>query len=287
MSDSLSLLISTRMRLPSPTPTPPAQFLSPRPNYLLPSPSLPPLSPLPNDFQPRPIPPMSPTLLAAAMPYHSIPDTPNIIPATACDDGVSSLISHLGIENQSLNDTILSHAQKIANLEIQQRRYLKLFNDLKTLLPLSSEFMKVKTDANDQFLQLRNVIDSVNNSTNSRLDCVEGFVNHSITHLPVQPKSFWDPPYLSHIYFSGILSKTKEFCFSMRHSLEMHGENFLNKKRKVMWIAGYFRKPDGKLGDNCASYVWWRGLMAKNAHHQNLDPNTALSKAPFLLDELI
>ncbi|KAA1117636.1 hypothetical protein PGT21_017536 [Puccinia graminis f. sp. tritici] len=67
----------------------------------------------------------------------------------------------------------------------------------------------------------------------------------------------------------------------------MHGENFLNKKRKVMWIAGYFCKPDGKLGDNCASYVWWRGLMAKNAHHQNLDPNTALSKAPFLLDELI
>ncbi|EHS62498.1 uncharacterized protein PGTG_20620 [Puccinia graminis f. sp. tritici CRL 75-36-700-3] len=108
------------------------------------------------------------------MPYQSIPDTPNIIPATARDDGVSSLISHLGIENQSLDNTILAHAQKIADLEIQQRRYLKLFDDLKSLLPLSSQFMKIKTDSNDQFLQ-------------------------------------------------------------------------------VMWIAGYFRKPDGKLGDNCAS----------------------------------
>ncbi|KAA1111405.1 hypothetical protein PGTUg99_004921 [Puccinia graminis f. sp. tritici] len=287
MSDSSSPLLSTRMRLSSPAPTPPGQFLSPRPNYLSPSPSLPPLSPLPDNFQPRPIPPMSPTLLAATMPYHSVPDSPNIIPATARDDGVSSLISHLGLENQSLNDTILSHAQKIADLEIQQRRYLKLFDDLRALLPLSSQFMKVKTDANDQFLQVRNAIDSVNNSTNLRLDRVEGFVNHSITHPPVQPKSFRDPPYLSHIYFSGILSETKEFCFAMRHSLEMHGDNFHNEKHKVMWIAGYFRKPDGKLGDNCALYVWWRGLMAKNAHHQNLDPNTASSKAPFLLDELL
>ncbi|KAH9464376.1 hypothetical protein Pst134EB_033277 [Puccinia striiformis f. sp. tritici] len=53
-----------------------------------------------------------------------------------------------------------------------------------------------------------------------------------------------------------------------------------------MWVAGMFRKQDGKMGDDCASHGWWVGLMESNASQQGLDPKTASVTPNFVLPVL-
>ncbi|PLW39892.1 hypothetical protein PCASD_07911 [Puccinia coronata f. sp. avenae] len=71
--------------------------------------------------------------------------------------------------------------------------------------------------------------------------------------------------------------------------MERLNNHFASEKHRILWIAGHFRvreMKDGKPGDYCSSYNWWRGLMGKNAHDQGLDPTTGSSTAPFILSEL-
>ncbi|KAA1075627.1 hypothetical protein PGTUg99_032636 [Puccinia graminis f. sp. tritici] len=289
MSSSSSREYSARMTLPgTPSQNPPT--LSPHPAVTAPnSPILPPVSPI--------LPPGSPMPEINPQPDPSVQDgddgsmaRQHLFPE---DPGFVNLIADLGIHNPTLEQTVYSLIQRLTNLESQSRRdkeTLRSVKDLvKDLLPMSSDIMKIKllaqqesNQAHQEFLQIRNAVDLINSSTNARLVGLESFASRP----PVLAKTFHEPPYQIHIYFLGGLNETKPFCFSVRGTLERNKDNFANEKHKVMWIAGYFRKADGRLGDTCPSFVWWQGLMKKNAVEQGLNPKTASSKPDFVLQEL-
>ncbi|KAA1080446.1 hypothetical protein PGT21_007469 [Puccinia graminis f. sp. tritici] len=286
MSSSSSPEYSARMTFPgTPSQNPPT--LSPHPAVTAPnspilppvSPILPPGSPMP-EFNPQPGPSVQDEDDGSSARRRLFPEDPSFV----------NLIADLGIHNPTLEQTVYSLIQRLTNLESQSRRDKETLRSVKDLLPMSSDIMKIKLSAQQEsnqapaeFLQIRNAVDSINSSTNSRLVGLESFASRP----PVVAKSFHEPPYQSHIFFSGGLSETKPFCFSVRGTLERNKDNFANEKHKVMWIAGYFRKADGRLGDTCPSFVWWQGLMKKDAVEQGLDPKTASSQPDFVLQELV
>ncbi|KAA1113954.1 hypothetical protein PGTUg99_022458 [Puccinia graminis f. sp. tritici] len=289
MSSPSSPEYSARMTLPgTPSQNPPT--LSPHPAVTAPnSPILPPVSPI--------LPPGSPMPEINPQPDPSVQDGDNgsaahrhLFPE---DPGFVNLIADLGIHSPTLEQTFYSLIQRLTNLESQSRRdkeTLRSVKDLvKDLLSMSSDIMKIKlsaqqesNQAHQEFLQIRNAVDLINSSTNALLVGLESFASRP----PVVAKTFHEPPYQSHIYFLGGLNETKPFCFSVRGTLERNKDNFANEKHKFMWIAGYFRKADGRLGDTCPSFVGWQGLMKKNAVEKGLDPKTASSKPDFVLQEL-
>jgi hypothetical protein len=214
--------------------------------------SLPPLSPIPDNSGQRGIP--SPLL----SPHRDPP------PLHSCNkDGVSSLFSGLQFTNQLVEQTFLSHAQLVANLETLARRHEKLIKQhdstikvLRQLLVLASDFAKVKEQYPRDLLQLRSSVDSVTNPILLRLSQLE----QCPTSTPAA-RVFPEPPFYSHIYFSGDITKTHRFCSLMRDSFACLCTHFSSKRQKILWILGYFRTPKGHLGDSCHSYSWWRGLL--------------------------
>ncbi|PLW06204.1 hypothetical protein PCANC_15649 [Puccinia coronata f. sp. avenae] len=95
------------------------------------------------------------------------------------EGNVNDLISDLNIDNKPIEETVQSHTEKIAELQTNGQRYRKEIAELKSLLALSSEVVKIKANVQSEMLQfrseilqLRNGINEVNTSTNNRLNDV-------------------------------------------------------------------------------------------------------------------
>ncbi|KAA1094756.1 hypothetical protein PGT21_050219 [Puccinia graminis f. sp. tritici] len=290
-SPSPSAINFSSRRLPVPTST-----SVPAPFFTINTPSPIPQSML--DFSPRPI--ASPILpdslpLNQPAPSRSRPFHSQSRPATFTDNDVSALLSDLQLNNDSNAHSTSIHAQTIADLKSDSRRDKTVIRQLqidlgKLKIEMSKfqtacheEFMQLRSSIQQEFLQVRNAFDTVSSSTAVRFDRLE-----SVSATPAVPvkKTFVDPVYYSHIYFSGAPKETNSFCFFMRNTLERLHSQFADEKHKVLWLAGYFRSESGRLGDVCPSYNWWRGLLGKNAQQQGLNSLTASSRADFVLDEL-
>ncbi|KAA1064817.1 hypothetical protein PGT21_015743 [Puccinia graminis f. sp. tritici] len=294
-SPSPSTIHFSSRRLPVPTPT-----TLPAPFFTINTPSPIPQSML--DFSPRPI--ASP-ILPDSYPLHP-PDpsrprpfqpSSQTLPRTTfpVDNDVSALLSDLQLNNDSQAQSASIHAQMIADLKSESRRDKTVIRHLqvdagKMKIEISKlktvcheEFLQLRSSIQQEFLQVRNAFDTISSSTATRFDRLE-----SVTATPVAPvkKTFVDPAYYSHIYFSGAPKETNAFCFFMRNTLERLHSQFADEKHKVLWLAGYFRSESGRLGNVCPSYNWWRGLLGKNAQQQGLNSLTASSRAEFVLDEL-
>ncbi|KAA1094276.1 hypothetical protein PGT21_015939 [Puccinia graminis f. sp. tritici] len=254
-------------------------FNSPSPNVYVATSSqrdLPPLSPMPEDFQPRPIPSPSPSI-----PFPS--PAPN---QQYNQDGVSNLLSGLQIDNPDRDQTILSHSQSIASLELQARRNKEVLRrndvtikELSQLLVFASDFTKLKSQVSREFLQVRNSLDTATGSTNSGLALLE-------TQATFQAKFHSDPPHYSHLSFSGEISETHQFCYSIRDAFAHISHQFGSDCDRILWISSYFHTVSGRLGDPCPSYAWWRGLLTRNVDAQGLLTKSASALAPFVLPEL-
>jgi hypothetical protein len=86
---------------------------------------------------------------------------------------------------------------------------------------------------------------------------------------PVVPaKIFPEPPFYSHIYFSGDIAETHRFCCLIQDTFARIPGHFSSERQHILGIAGYFCTASGNLGTDCPSYTWWRGLLTKNAHKQ-------------------
>ncbi|KAA1110016.1 hypothetical protein PGT21_006697 [Puccinia graminis f. sp. tritici] len=250
-------------------------FESPSPNVYVATSSqrdLPPLSPMPDDFQPRPIPSPSPSI-----PF------PSLLPNRQDhQQGVSNILSSLQIENPDRDQTILSHSQSIASLELQARRNEEnlrkndaTIKELSQLLVFASDFTKMKMQVSKEFLQVRTSSDTANGSTNSRLAALEGHANSASKFHP-------DPPHYSHLSFSGEISETHQFCYFIQDAFARIPHHFETDCDRILWISSYFRTVSGRLGEPCPSYAWWRGLLTCNADAQGLP-----TLAPFVLPELM
>jgi hypothetical protein len=86
----------------------------------------------------------------------------------------------------------------------------------------------------------------------------------------------------------GDVKETNSFCFFIQNAFERLTEHFANEKHRILWIAGYFRSSEGKLGNQgVSSFNWWRGLLGKNAAVQGLDASKGSSAASFVIKELL
>ncbi|PLW49347.1 hypothetical protein PCASD_02705 [Puccinia coronata f. sp. avenae] len=151
----------------------------------------------------------------------------------------------------------MSNTQRIAQLQTTNRRQQKDIVELKGLLLLSADVVKLKADLQQDLLQIRQGIDAVNTSTHSRLE--------TIRRGAARPSE--DPV--------------------VKNSFEQLTNHFASDKHCILWIAGYFCLPEGKLGDGVFSYNWWRGLLGKNAAAQGLDASKGSLAAPFVVKELL
>ncbi|PLW56050.1 hypothetical protein PCANC_03937 [Puccinia coronata f. sp. avenae] len=289
MSQQSSSEIQTQMSLPnspnphnSPSPHP---HNSPQPliafsvslqprnsriSPLPPSPSLPPVSPIPN-FSPCPI--------DARHTYGQTADEGLI-----GKNSVLNLLSELSIDNQPIQEAVMSNTQRIAQLQTTNRRQQKDIVELKGLLLLSADVVKLKADLQQDLLQICQGIDAVNTSTHSRLETLR----RGAARPSEDPVVKWKkPPYYAHLAFSGDVKETNSFCFFIRNSFEQLTDHFASDKHCILWIAGYFCLPEGKLGDGVFSYNWWRGFLGKNAAAQGLDASKGSLAAPFVVKELL
>ncbi|KAH9442457.1 hypothetical protein Pst134EB_028707 [Puccinia striiformis f. sp. tritici] len=179
-----------------------------------------PLSPMPEGWQPRPIP-------------HVNQD----------DANVSRMMEALGIANPSTEQLVITLVDRVVALESKCRRDANIIREMKILIPdlrnLKMELLSIRSGTQQDISQVRNNIDAVNSLTGFRLDRVE-----ELTRNPASPpdtlRVYREPPYQDHIYFSGALSETRAFCFSVRGTLERNIDNFKDEKHKIMWIAGMF-----------------------------------------------
>ncbi|PLW10964.1 hypothetical protein PCANC_22212 [Puccinia coronata f. sp. avenae] len=121
-------------------------YLSPSPHPLLPSPQipsppsshgLPPMSPAPEGFSLR--------LIDAKHTFGQVNHPP--------EGNVIDLISDLNIDNKPIEETVQSHTKKIAELQTNGQRYCKEIAELKSLLALSSEVVKIKANVQSKMLQ--------------------------------------------------------------------------------------------------------------------------------------
>ncbi|KAA1128272.1 hypothetical protein PGTUg99_020168 [Puccinia graminis f. sp. tritici] len=282
-------------RLPVPTST-----TAPAPFFTINTPS--PIPQFMSDFSPRPI--ASPILpdslplnhpdLSQHRPFQtqSQPRPPTTFPI---DHNVSALLSDLQLNNDSNAQSTSIHAQSLADLKAESRRDKTVIHQLqidlgKMKIEMNNvknvcheEFLQLRTSIQQEFLQVRSAFDTVSSSTAIRFDRLEAVL--AAPSVPVK-KTFVDPVYYSHIFFSGAPKETNSFCFFMRNTLERLHSQFADEKHKVMWLAGYFRSESGRVGEVCPSYNWWRGLLGKNAQQQGLNLLTASSRAEFVLEEL-
>ncbi|KAA1125748.1 hypothetical protein PGTUg99_013122 [Puccinia graminis f. sp. tritici] len=149
-------------------------------------------------FAPRPVP--SPDL--GHLPSSPIHLPPSPVPLRRDDhQAVSSLLSGLCVDNPDRDQTLLGHAQSIANLELQCRRYEEALrkneetiSQFSQLLVFASHFTKMKTHYAKEFLQIRNNFDTSTNATNTRL-----FQLESRDYATPVSKSHFEPPHYSHL----------------------------------------------------------------------------------------
>ncbi|KAA1129059.1 hypothetical protein PGTUg99_050181 [Puccinia graminis f. sp. tritici] len=259
-------------------------FNSPNPNFFVSDTSrrsLPPLTPPPADFVPRPIPPM-PSPLARSL--------ANVEPLVIddSDQGVSAALSGLQFDGLDRDHTILAHSQAIATLESKCRRYEDIIErneatikDLSQLLVFTGDIPKLKSHTAKEFLQVHTAVDSSTNLINMRLAALEG------KSASAAPPALTDPPYYAHLSFSGEVTETRRFCSAIRDSFARLLHHFADNRDRIVWIAGYFKTSSGNLGDPCPSYSWWRGLLTRNAHKQDLPTKKASALDPFVITELV
>jgi hypothetical protein len=279
MSQNSSPDIPTRMSLPNSPQALISLTVSPQPRQdrqifstvesiqNSPTPSLPPLSPTPH-FSPR---------LDVQQPTDE---------GQLGDNSVNSLLAQLSIDNRPIWELVMSNTQRIAQLQTTGCRQQKEIAELKKLLSLDGDLVKLKADLQQDLLQIRQGIDAVNTSTNSRLETIEQYCSRPFQQEPTV--KLREPPYYSHLAFSGDVRETNPFCLFICNAFERLTEHFANDKHQILWIAGYFRSSEGKLGEQGVSlFNWWRGLLGKNAAAQGLDAARGSSAAPFVIDELL
>jgi hypothetical protein len=104
----------------------------------------------------------------------------------------------------------MNNTQRIAQLQTAGRRQQKDIIELKGLLQLDGKIIKMKADLQADLLQIRQGIDAVNTSTNSRLETVERFPYQRAQELSIKLR---EPPYYAHLCFLGDVRETNPFCF--------------------------------------------------------------------------
>ncbi|KAI7953812.1 hypothetical protein MJO28_006359 [Puccinia striiformis f. sp. tritici] len=214
------------------------------------------------------------------------PNSPAQNPPPIAEPGVSTLLSGLQMDDPDRDVVANRHSQSIANLEAQVRQneetIRKQSRDIKTLnslLPLATEFSNHKSTNLQELLQIRSGVDVLNNSIDVRLSRLENFG----TQPAVKP----EPPYHQHIFFSGSMKEVSRFNSTMRDTFARLPGHFSGEKHKILYIIGYFRASKDNSSDDCASDVWWRGLLATNAGMQGLNTKKASALDTFVLPELL
>ncbi|KAI7961732.1 hypothetical protein MJO28_002221 [Puccinia striiformis f. sp. tritici] len=214
------------------------------------------------------------------------PNSPAQNPPPIAEPGVSTLLSGLQMDDPDRDVVANRHSQSIANLEAQVRRneetIRKQSRDIKTLnslLPLATEFSNHKSTNLQELLQIRSGVDVLNNSIDACLSRLENFG----TQPAVKP----EPPYHQHIFFSGSMKEVSRFNSTMRDTFARLPGHFSGEKHKILYIIGYFRASKDNSSDDCASNVWWRGLLATNAGMQGLNTKKASALDTFVLPELL
>ncbi|KAH9470784.1 hypothetical protein MJO29_003432 [Puccinia striiformis f. sp. tritici] len=199
------------------------------------------------------------------------------------------MMEALGIANPLTEQSVITLVDRVVALESKCRRDANIIREMKVLIPdlrgLEMELFSIRSGIQQDISQVRNNINTVNLSTGFRLDRVEELTRNPVLS-PDSVRVYREPPYQDHIYFSGALAETRAFCFSVWGTLERNIDNFKDEKHKIMWVAGMFRRQDGKMGDDCALHGWWVGLMESNASQQGLDPKTASVMPNFVLPVL-
>ncbi|PLW46293.1 hypothetical protein PCASD_03789 [Puccinia coronata f. sp. avenae] len=236
---------------PSPQPQPPSpQIPSPTPS----SHGLPPMSPAPEGFTARPI--NSETCFGQMFDSNG----------RLANSNVNDLLAEMRINNKPIVDAVASNTQRIAELQTNSRQHQKDIKELKGLLQLSADVVKIKTTMEQEITQLRadvaharGVIDALGNNTNACVASLE-----TIASIAKKDNS-----------------KVK------LNSFERLTGHFPNEKHCILWIAGYFRSANGQMGDWCPSYNWWRGLLGKSAHIQGFDAATGSLSSIFVIEELM
>lgn len=285
MSDNSSPQLPLRMSLP-PSPNPNSfahlagqsyvtPFQSPLPNFTVSDDaqrSLPPLGPFPVGFEPRPI--DSLPISTSPGPHQST--QMGGFASNRPEEDVSGLIAGLDVNKLPDRDqTIYANSQAIVSLQAQARRNEETIRkndetikDLSQLLVFAKDFTRMKLHYSQEFLQIRNSVDTVNNS-----------IKNIVQSHP-------EPPHLSHIYFSGNIRETYRFCATMRDTFAQFPNSFSSERQKILWIASYFRAASGNLGEDCPSYNWWCGLLKENADKQGLPVLRASALNDFVISEL-
>ncbi|KAH9458396.1 hypothetical protein Pst134EB_010698 [Puccinia striiformis f. sp. tritici] len=242
MSDNSSPSQNLCMGLPT---TPPlinlSGFLLPTPNH---GPSL-----------------NSPKIMNTSIPLEPIPDN---------DPTFSNLLSGLQMENPGRDETVLSHAQSIANLGAQGRstaevlrRQAKAIKELSSSLTVANEVIAAKPNYQAELLQIRT----------------------GATKQPIQLRT--EPPYIAHLYFLGEVKETYCFCAEMKNLFARLHSHFFDEKHKISYVASYFKASKDDYVGKCASQTWWRGLLSRNAEVQGLDTKLASSAEDYVIEELL
>ncbi|KAI9610319.1 hypothetical protein KEM48_002539 [Puccinia striiformis f. sp. tritici PST-130] len=221
----------------------------------------------------------SPNIMNTSVPLEPIPDN---------DPTFSTLLSGLQMENPGRDETVLSHAQAIANLEAQGRRtaeilrrQAKSIKELSSSLTAANEIIAAKPNYQAEFLQIRTGVDNMNQSLIFRLNALES----QATKQPIQLRT--EPPYIAHLYFSGEVKETYRFCAEMKNLFARLHSHFVDEKHKISYVASYFKASKDDYVGKCASQTWWRGLLSKNADVQGLDTKLASSAEDYVIEELL
>ncbi|PLW40193.1 hypothetical protein PCASD_12288 [Puccinia coronata f. sp. avenae] len=197
---------------------------------------------------------------------------------------LGDILSELSIDNQPIQESVIANTQCIAQLQTTNCCQQKDILELKGLLLLSADVVKLKADLQQDLLQICQGINAVNMSTHS---CLETMERNSMCNFPDTSVKLCKPAYYAHLAFSGDVKETNSFCFFIRNTFKRLTDHFANDKNQILWIAGYFRLPEGRLGNGVSSYNWWRGLLGKNAVAQGLDASKGSSAATFVIEELL
>jgi hypothetical protein len=176
---------------------------------------------------------------------------------------MANLMSGLQFENSDCDNTLLSHSQSIAKLETQARRTEDILRrnnetiqELQQLLVFASNVNKLKSQIPKELQDVCDAVDGALTTLQLRVGHLE-----SRPEPPAAAKIFAEPPFYSHIYFSGDITETHHFCCLIQDTFARIPGHFSSKRQHILWIAGYFCTASGKLGSECPSYTWWRGLL--------------------------
>ncbi|PLW26501.1 hypothetical protein PCANC_27984 [Puccinia coronata f. sp. avenae] len=104
---------------------------------------------------------------------------------------------------------------------------------------------------------------------------------------PVPPPHFTDVPVMTHASFSGNPKEINQFLYFIKDWLVEVEARFLTEKSKINWVVCHFCYANGHMADSTPSYNWWISILKENAHVQQLNPQSASAKDPYVLPSLI